>query len=172
LLFFLEASFAVATGREIGAAFADVALLAAIVGAERLTPPPSPTAEATANSAFGAAGCGISISFTGGGGNAKLGGIPGGRKPGGIGGMPDGKGAPIGNGGGGGGGGGMGAIIFTGSSMKQSSLSVKSSYPCAATRAKAERMEASIAASRVLPRPQDRKVPAIRMPKLKGLKER
>ena len=110
-------------------------------------PPASPTDDATASSALGAAGCGIIKSLFGGGGKGKLGGnpwggIPGGRGndiPGGNpGGSPGGNGGtvpggnPNGNGGGGGGGGGMGAKpmapeLCNGSSVKQSSVKAKSS---------------------------------------------
>lgn len=92
-----------------------------------------PTAEATATSTLGAEGCGISTpSAAGGGGNAKFGGAPGGGiandgggRPGG--GRPGGSGAAPGGNIGGGGGGGIGAkLTCTGSSVKQSSVSVKS----------------------------------------------
>jgi hypothetical protein len=55
-----------------------------------------------------------------------------------------------------------------GSSVKQSSVNAKSSYPCAATSANAARMDASIAPSLVFPRPHERKEPAMRIPKTCG----
>ena len=75
---------------------------------------------------------------------------------------------PSGGGGGGGGGGGIIIGALNGSSVKQSSVKVKSSYPCAATNANAARIAASIAASRVLPLPQLSIDPAIRIPKTIG----
>ena len=52
--------------------------------------------------------------------------------------------------------------------MRQSSSSVKFLYPCAFTRAKAARTAQSMAASRVLPRPQPNSVPPTRVEKTKG----
>mmetsp|Transcript_17530 Transcript_17530/g.24723 ORF Transcript_17530/g.24723 Transcript_17530/m.24723 type:complete len:239 (+) Transcript_17530:97-813(+) len=73
-------------------------------------------------------------------------------------------------GGGGGGGGGSDAIrMLVGSVRRQSSSSSNSLYPWAAKRAKAARHAQSIAASRVLPLPQDRSVPPTRVEKTRGL---
>lgn len=98
---------------------------------------------------------------TGSGGN-PVGSCPGGGKPGGI--MWGGSGGAPGYGGiipggiapGGGGGGGGGGNGSIGSSVMQSSSTGKLLYPCAATKAKAARQAASMAASRVFPRPHPR----------------